>query len=40
VILITGLGIAAIGALGFVIYLVMRYGPDIFRNLFSSLGIA
>lgn len=40
VILITGLGIAAIGALGFVIYLIMRYGPDIFRDLFNSLGIA
>src|SRR5439155_1656933 len=28
VVMITGLGIVAIGALGFVIYLIMRYVPD------------
>ena len=39
VVLITGLGVAAIGALGFVIYLLMRYGPDIVRGLFGVLGI-
>jgi len=38
VVLITGLGIAAIGALGFVIYLVMRYGPNFFRGLFGVVG--
>src|SRR6266581_335984 len=39
VVLITGLGIAAIGALGFVIYLVMRYGPGVFHGIFGSLGM-
>lgn len=39
VVLITGIGIAAIGALGFVIYLIMRYGPGVFRGLFGILGI-
>jgi len=24
--------------LGFVIYLIMRYGPDVFRGLFGMLG--
>jgi len=38
VVLITGLGIVAIGALGFVIYLVMRYGPDAIRRLFGIVG--
>ncbi|TLZ86669.1 MAG: protein translocase SEC61 complex subunit gamma, partial [Methanobacteriota archaeon] len=38
VVLITGLGIAAIGALGFVIYLIMRYGPGVFHGIFGSLG--
>ncbi|HYY48533.1 MAG TPA: protein translocase SEC61 complex subunit gamma, partial [Thermoplasmata archaeon] len=38
VVMITGLGIAAIGALGFVIYLIMRYGPNIFRGLFQTTG--
>ncbi len=38
VILITGLGIAAIGAMGFVIYLIMRYGPRIFGGLFGIVG--
>ena len=38
VVLTTGLGIAAIGALGFVIYLVMRYGPDVVRGLFGIVG--
>jgi len=35
VVLITGIGIAAIGLVGFVIYWAMRYGPDWFRALFS-----
>src|SRR5436309_769821 len=39
VVLITGLGIAAIGALGFVIYLIMRYGPGVFHGIFGSLGL-
>jgi protein transport protein SEC61 subunit gamma-like protein len=38
VVMITGLGIAAIGALGFIIYLIMRYGPDLFRRIFESVG--
>jgi len=38
VVLITGLGIAAIGAMGFVIYLIMRYGPRIFGGLFGIVG--
>src|SRR2546422_488362 len=38
VVLITGLGIAAIGALGFVIYLIMRYGPGVFHGIFGYLG--
>lgn len=36
VVLITGLGLIAIGALGFAIYWVMRYGPEFFRGLFGS----
>ncbi|OGS47122.1 MAG: protein translocase SEC61 complex subunit gamma [Euryarchaeota archaeon RBG_16_67_27] len=35
VVLITSLGIAAIGFVGFLIYWAMRYGPDWFRALFS-----
>ena len=35
VVMITGLGVAAIGALGFLIYLIMRYGPDLFRGIFG-----
>lgn len=35
IVLITGLGVVAIGALGFVIYWAMRYGPDWFRSLFG-----
>lgn len=38
VVLITGLGIAAIGAMGFIIYLIMRYGPGIFGGLFGTVG--
>ena len=38
VVMITGIGIAAIGALGFIIYLIMRYGPGFFSNLFKSVG--
>ena len=39
VVLITGLGIAAIGALGFVISLIMRYGPGVFHGIFGFLGL-
>lgn len=35
VVLITAIGIAAIGLVGFLIYWAMRYGPDWFRGLFS-----
>lgn len=38
VVMITGIGIAAIGALGFLIYLLMRYGPELIRGLFGILG--
>jgi protein transport protein SEC61 subunit gamma-like protein len=38
VIMITGIGIALIGALGFVIYLIMRSGPDLFRGFFKIVG--
>ena len=38
VVLVTGIGIAAIGAMGFVIYLIMRYGPEIIRGLFGTVG--
>lgn len=38
VVMTTGLGIALIGALGFVIYLLMRYGPDLFGGLFETVG--
>ncbi len=35
VIIITGIGLVAIGALGFVIYYVMRYGGSFFTSLFG-----
>ncbi len=35
VIIITGLGLVAVGALGFVIYYVMRYGGSFFTSLFG-----
>ncbi len=35
VVLITGIGLVLIGALGFVIYLVMRYGPGVLKGLFG-----
>ncbi len=35
VIIITGLGLLAVGALGFVIYFVMRYGGSFFTGLFG-----
>jgi len=35
VVLITGIGLVLIGALGFVIYLVMRYGPGLVKGLFG-----
>ena len=35
VVLITGIGLVLIGALGFVIYLVMRYGPGLLKGLFG-----
>jgi protein transport protein SEC61 subunit gamma and related proteins len=38
VVMITGIGIALIGALGFVIYLIMTYGPRIFQGLFKAAG--
>ncbi len=37
VIIITGIGLIAIGALGFIIYFVMRYGGSFLTNLFGSL---
>lgn len=36
VVLITGLGLLAVGLLGFLIYFAMRYGPDFFSRLFGS----
>jgi protein transport protein SEC61 subunit gamma and related proteins len=38
VVMITGLGVVAIGALGFIIYLIMRYGPEVVRRMFQSGG--
>ncbi len=35
VIIITGLGLLAVGALGFAIYFVMRFGGSFFTNLFG-----
>lgn len=35
VIIITGLGLVAVGALGFAIYFVMRYGGSFFSGLFG-----
>jgi protein transport protein SEC61 subunit gamma-like protein len=35
VVLITGLGLLAVGALGFVIYYAMRYGPDFLSRMFA-----
>jgi protein transport protein SEC61 subunit gamma-like protein len=35
VIIITGLGLLAVGALGFIIYYVMRYGGSFFTGLFG-----
>ncbi len=35
VLIITGLGLLAVGALGFVIYFVMRYGGSFFAGLFG-----
>ncbi len=35
VIIITGLGLLAVGALGFVIYFVMRFGGSFFTGLFG-----
>jgi len=37
VVIITGLGLIAVGALGFVIYFVMRYGGSFFTNLFGMI---
>jgi protein transport protein SEC61 subunit gamma-like protein len=36
VVLITGIGLLLIGALGFAIYWIVRYGPDFFGRLFGS----
>lgn len=35
VIIITGLGLVAVGALGFLIYFIMRYGGSFFTGLFG-----
>ena len=35
VVLITGIGLVLIGALGFVIYYIMRYGPGFLKGLFG-----
>ncbi len=35
VVIITGIGLVAVGALGFVIYYVMRYGGSFFTGLFG-----
>ncbi len=35
VVLITGIGLLLIGALGFAIYWIVRYGPDFFGRLFG-----
>jgi len=37
VIIITGIGLVAVGALGFVIYFVMRYGGSFFTKLFGMI---
>ena len=37
VIIITGIGLVAVGALGFLIYFVMRYGGSFFSNLFGMI---
>jgi protein transport protein SEC61 subunit gamma-like protein len=37
VLIITGLGLLAVGALGFVIYFVMRYGGSFFTSLFGMI---
>jgi len=37
VIIITGLGLLAVGALGFIIYFVMRYGGSFFTSLFGMI---
>ncbi len=36
IVLITGLGLILVGALGFLIYWGMRYGPDAFRDFFGG----
>ncbi|HYM39262.1 MAG TPA: protein translocase SEC61 complex subunit gamma [Thermoplasmata archaeon] len=35
VLIITGLGLIAVGALGFIIYFIMRYGGSFFAGLFG-----
>ncbi len=37
VVIITGLGLIAVGALGFAIYYVMRYGGGFFTSLFGMI---
>ena len=37
VVIITGLGLVAVGALGFAIYFVMRYGGSFFASLFGMI---
>ena len=35
VLIITGIGLVAVGALGFLIYFIMRYGGSFFSGLFG-----
>ena len=37
VVIITGIGLVAVGALGFAIYFVMRYGGSFFSSLFGMI---
>ena len=37
VIIITGIGLVAVGALGFAIYYIMRYGGSFFSSLFGMI---
>ena len=37
VVIITGIGLVAVGALGFAIYYIMRYGGSFFTSLFGMI---
>ncbi len=37
VVIITGIGLVAVGALGFAIYYIMRYGGSFFTSLFGFI---